>query len=417
MTTPIAEGFTSVNVGLRKALDLYANLRPVRNLPGVASRVHRRRPGHRPREHRGPLLRPRARGRARRGREPEDHHRAGLDADRASSRSSTRAANGRKRVTAIHKANIMKLGDGLFLESTRKVSREYTDDHLRRADRRRRLHAPGDAPGEVRRAGAAEPLRRHRVGSLRRPGRRPRRGARGEPRASRRAVFEAVHGSAPDIADKNLANPTALLLSALMMLDHIGERRRRRAHPRGARRRCSPTGTSGRATSAARRRRRSSPTRSAAESQAMTDATALTRFSSGRRVPRDIFRPCCSTTSPRQCWRGRMSRGICAAGTGQSELEARERIHAYLDELRTTQRYPDLPRAEASALSDPAQDRTHRRARRHRPGRRRATAASSTSRTTRAISTTWSSRWCSTTTASGRRSSPPASTCSAARSA
>ena len=55
-------------------------------------------------------------------------------------------------------------------------------------------------------------------------------------------MFEAVHGSAPDIADQNLANPTALLLSGLMMLDHIGERRPRGAHPRGARRACSPAG-------------------------------------------------------------------------------------------------------------------------------------------------------------------------------
>ena len=65
VTTPIAEGITSVNVGLRKALDLYANLRPVRNLPGVRQPLQRRRPGHRPREHRGPLLGARARGRAR----------------------------------------------------------------------------------------------------------------------------------------------------------------------------------------------------------------------------------------------------------------------------------------------------------------------------------------------------------------
>ena len=83
VTTPIGEGFTSVNVGLRKALDLYANLRPVKNLPGIASRFTGRRPDHRPREHRGPLRRPRARGRARRGGEPEDHHREGVDAHRA----------------------------------------------------------------------------------------------------------------------------------------------------------------------------------------------------------------------------------------------------------------------------------------------------------------------------------------------
>ncbi len=126
VTTPIAEGFTSVNVGLRKALELYANLRPVRNLPGVASRFS--------------------------GvdlvivRENTEDLYAGLEheivpgvveslkiiTEKASTRVSQFAfqharANGRRRVTAIHKANIMKLSDGLFLESTRKVSREFTD--------------------------------------------------------------------------------------------------------------------------------------------------------------------------------------------------------------------------------------------------------------------------------------------------
>src|SRR5262245_61730704 len=125
VTTPIAEGITSVNVGLRKALDLYANLRPVRNLPGVASRFT--------------------------GvdlvivRENTEDLYSGLEHEVVpgvveslkiiTERASTRiaefafahaAANGRQRVTAIHKANIMKLGDGMFLESTRKVSRANT---------------------------------------------------------------------------------------------------------------------------------------------------------------------------------------------------------------------------------------------------------------------------------------------------
>src|SRR5689334_16728186 len=126
VTTPVGEGFTSVNVGLRKALDLYANLRPVANLPGVASRFQ--------------------------GvdliivRENTEDLYAGLEhqvvegvveslkiiTEKASTRISQFAFEharrmGRKRVTAIHKANIMKLSDGLFLESTRKVSRDYTD--------------------------------------------------------------------------------------------------------------------------------------------------------------------------------------------------------------------------------------------------------------------------------------------------
>jgi isocitrate dehydrogenase (NAD+) len=126
VTTPIAEGFRSVNVGLRKALDLYANLRPVRNLAGVESRFAD-----------VDLIIVRE--------NTEDLY-SGLEhevipgvveslkiiTERASTRIAKFAfdyarANGRRRVTAIHKANIMKLGDGLFLESTRTVSRENTD--------------------------------------------------------------------------------------------------------------------------------------------------------------------------------------------------------------------------------------------------------------------------------------------------
>ena len=211
-----------MNVGLRKALDLFSNLRPVKNLPGVESRFQ--------------------------GvdlvivRENTEDLYAGLEHEIVpgivesikiiTERASTRIAQfafeharkyGRKRVTAIHKANIMKLSDGLFLDSCRKVSREFIDIHLRRADRGRGVHAPGDAPGKARRAAAPEPVRRHRLGPVRRPGGRAGGRARGQPRDARSAVFEAVHGSAPDIADQNLANPTALLLSGLMMLDHIGE--------------------------------------------------------------------------------------------------------------------------------------------------------------------------------------------------
>ena len=222
VTTPIAEGFTSVNVGLRKALDLYANLRPVRNLPGVESRF----PGV-------DLVIVRE--------NTEDLY-AGLEHEiipgvveslkiitaAASTRIADFAfeyarANGRKRVTAIHKANIMKLGDGLFLESTRAVSREHTDVsyderivdaacmqlvmHPERFDMLLLPNLYGDIVSDLC-AGL--------VGGL---GVVP-----GANIGRESAVFEAVHGSAPDIANKNLANPTALLLSALMMLDYIGER-------------------------------------------------------------------------------------------------------------------------------------------------------------------------------------------------
>ena len=222
LTTPIAEGFTSVNVGLRKALDLYANLRPVRNLPGVQSRFSD-----------VDLIIVRE--------NTEDLY-AGLEhqiipgvveslkiiTEKASTRISQFAfeyarAHGRTRVTAIHKANIMKLSDGLFLESTRNVSREYTDVtyderivdavcmqlvmHPERFDVLLLPNLYGDIVSDLC-AGL--------VGGL---GVVP-----GANMGLDMAVFEAVHGSAPDIADKNLANPTALLLSGLMMLEHIGER-------------------------------------------------------------------------------------------------------------------------------------------------------------------------------------------------
>jgi isocitrate dehydrogenase (NAD+) len=224
VTTPIAEGFTSVNVGLRKALDLYANLRPVRNLPGVQSRFSD-----------VDLIIVRE--------NTEDLY-AGLEHQIVpgvveslkiiTEKASTRVAvfafeyarkNGRKRVTAVHKANIMKLSDGLFLESTRNVSRDYSDisyderivdaacmQLVMRPDKFDVLLLP-NLYGDI-----VSDLCAGLVGGL---GVVP-----GANIGIDAAVFEAVHGSAPDIADKNLANPTALLLSGLMMLDHVGERQR-----------------------------------------------------------------------------------------------------------------------------------------------------------------------------------------------
>jgi isocitrate dehydrogenase (NAD+) len=222
VTTPIAEGFTSVNVGLRKALDLYANLRPIANIPGVKTCFQ--------------------------GvdliivRENTEDLYSGLEheivpgiveslkiiTERASLRIGQFAfeharAMGRKRVTAIHKANIMKLGDGLFLESIRTVAREYTDIryderivdavcmqlvmHPERFDMLVLPNLYGDIVSDLC-AGL--------VGGL---GFAP-----GANIGLETALFEAVHGTAPDIAGQDLANPTALLLSALMMLEHIGER-------------------------------------------------------------------------------------------------------------------------------------------------------------------------------------------------
>jgi isocitrate dehydrogenase (NAD+) len=226
VTTPIGEGFTSVNVGLRKALDLYANLRPVRNLEGVESRFQN-----------VDLIVVRE--------NTEDLY-SGLEhevvpgvveslkiiTEKASTRIAEFAfahakANGRRRVTAIHKANIMKLGDGLFLNCTRKVSREHTDlayderivdavcmQLVMFPERFDVLLLP-NLYGDI-----VSDLCAGLVGGL---GVVP-----GANVGVDSAVFEAVHGSAPDIANKNMANPTALLLSALMLLDYIGETARSR---------------------------------------------------------------------------------------------------------------------------------------------------------------------------------------------
>ncbi len=221
VTTPIGQGFTSVNVGLRKVLDLYANLRPVWNLPGVTSRFQ--------------------------GvdlvivRENTEDLYAGLEHEVVpgvveslkiiTERASTRIAqfafayarrHGRKRVTAIHKANIMKLSDGLFIDSCRRVARDWVDIsyderivdaacmHLVMNPSQFDVLVLPNLYGDI-----VSDLCAGLVGGL---------GVVGAANLGLEfAVFEAVHGSAPDIAGKNLANPTALLLSAVLMLGHIDE--------------------------------------------------------------------------------------------------------------------------------------------------------------------------------------------------
>ncbi len=222
VTTPVGEGFTSVNVGLRKALDLYANLRPVANLPGVAARF----------DHVDLVI----------VRENTEDLYAGLEHEVVpgvveslkiiTERASTRIARfafeharrfGRRKVTAIHKANIMKLSDGLFLSSARAVAREYADitydERIVDATCMHLVIDPGrfdvlllpNLYGDI-----VSDLCAGLVGGL---------GVVGAANLGTDvAVFEAVHGSAPDIAGQNAANPTALLLSALLMLRHIGER-------------------------------------------------------------------------------------------------------------------------------------------------------------------------------------------------
>jgi isocitrate dehydrogenase (NAD+) len=221
VTTPVAEGFTSVNVGLRKALDLYANLRPVWNLPGVTSRYA---------DVDMVIVRENT----------EDLY-AGLEHEVVpgvveslkiiTERASTRIAefafgharrHKRRKVTSIHKANIMKLGDGLFLECVRRVARQYPDiaydEKIVDAACMHLVMNPGQFDvlvmpnlyGDI-----VSDLCAGLVGGL---------GVVGAANLGTEiGVFEAVHGSAPDIAGKNLANPTALLLSAVLMLRHIDE--------------------------------------------------------------------------------------------------------------------------------------------------------------------------------------------------
>jgi isocitrate dehydrogenase (NAD+) len=219
--TPVGTGHRSVNVELRKTLDLYANLRPVQTLPGVKSRYD--------------------------GvdlivvRENTEDLYSGLEhvvvpgvvesikiiTEKASTRIARFAfeharKKGRKRVTAIHKANIMKLSDGLFLDCCRRVAKDHpeiTYDEMivdntcmqlvldpTRFDILLLENLYGDIVSDLC-AGF--------IGGL---GMAP-----GANIGETVAVFEAVHGSAPDIAGKNLANPMALVLSSAMMLDHVGE--------------------------------------------------------------------------------------------------------------------------------------------------------------------------------------------------
>ena len=133
--------------------------------------------------------------------------------------------HGRHKVTAVHKANIMKHTDGLYLRVAREVAQEYKDSGIEFEDRivDAHLHGLGHASRELRRAGAAQPLRRHRERSVRRPGGRSGHRPRARTIGKDVALFEPVHGSAPSHAGKNEANPTAEILSAVMMLQHLGE--------------------------------------------------------------------------------------------------------------------------------------------------------------------------------------------------
>jgi len=222
MATAIAGGAPSVNVALRKTLDLYANLRPVKNMPGVKSHFQ------------GVDLTL--------VRENTEDLYSGLEHEVVpgvveslkiiTERASTRIAkfafeyakrHGRKKIHAIHKANIMKLSDGLFLRSVRAVAAQFPQIEYKELivdnacmqmvmdpqqfDMLLLPNLYGDVMSDLA-AGL--------VGGL---GVVPSANIGDEI-----AMFEAVHGTAPDITGKGFANPTALLMSSILMLDHLGER-------------------------------------------------------------------------------------------------------------------------------------------------------------------------------------------------
>lgn len=221
LTTPVGKGFTSVNVGLRKALDLYANVRPVKALPNVECRYP---------ELDLVIVR-----------ENTESLYAGLEhtvvpgvveslkiiTEKASTRICKYAfeyakLHERKKVTAMHKANIMKLSDGLFLECFRKVAEDFPDIEaddkiidnacmqLVMRPEQFEVMVLENLYGDI-----VSDLCAGLIGGL---GLAP-----GANIGELGAVFEAVHGSAPDIAGQGIANPTAIMMSAFMMLRHIGE--------------------------------------------------------------------------------------------------------------------------------------------------------------------------------------------------
>src|SRR6202163_993327 len=223
VTTPIAGGFQSVNVALRKQFDLYANVRPIHSLPGVKTRFD---------DVKIDMVI---------FRENTEDLYSGLEHEVVkdvvtSLKVITRAASvriaeyafdfarqtGRKKVAAIHKANIMKLADGLFLRCCREVAARFPDIEYKelivdnasmqlviRPQTFDILLLP-NLYGDI-----VSDLAAGLVGGL---GVVP-----GANMGDQHAVFEAVHGSAPDIAGKGIANPTAMMLSSVLMLTHLKE--------------------------------------------------------------------------------------------------------------------------------------------------------------------------------------------------
>lgn len=222
VTTPVGEGFSSVNVELRQTFELFANLRPIKNLPGVKARYQ---------DVDLIIVRENTEG-LYSGIEHEVVPGVMESLKIITEKASTRVAkfafeyarkNGRKKVTAVHKANIMKLTDGLFLDCARKMSQKhksigFNDIIVDNACMQLVLdplqfdillleNLYGDIVSDLA-AGLVGGLGLVAGANL----------------GARHALFEPVHGSAPDIKGKGIANPAAMITAAVMMLRHIGER-------------------------------------------------------------------------------------------------------------------------------------------------------------------------------------------------
>jgi isocitrate dehydrogenase (NAD+) len=222
VTTPVGEGFTSVNVALRQTFNLYANLRPIKNLPGVKARYQ------------GIdliVVRENTEG-LYSGIEHEVIPGVVESLKIMTEKACTKIAkfafefarrNGRKKIAAVHKANIMKLSDGLFLDCARRVSTSYktiafSDVIVDNACMQLVINPwqfdvllMENLYGDI-----LSDLAAGLVGGL---GVVP-----GANLGDRHALFETVHGSAPDIKGKNIANPSAMIQAAIMMLRHLSEK-------------------------------------------------------------------------------------------------------------------------------------------------------------------------------------------------
>ncbi len=224
ITTPVASGFRSVNVALRKALDLYANLRPARSFEGIESRYENIDIV---------VVRENTEGLyAGIERYIKEDKTEGETIRRITKKASERIARfafeyarkeNRKKVTAVHKANIMKVTGGIFLESARRISREFSeiefedrivDNMCMQLVKKPELYDILLAPnlfGDI-----ISDLCAGLVGGL---GIAPSANI-----GDKLAVFEPVHGSAPKYAGLDKVNPTATILSGVLMLKYLGEK-------------------------------------------------------------------------------------------------------------------------------------------------------------------------------------------------